>query len=175
MIATSDTAAAPAQLPQSQLHLPAGRNALPNARRMRAPRIALRPSRALHTVLLAGVLIAAAALFTTLSAWLGAWRALPPALALAAAGLLAFQAWHRAQPAFIEIGTDHFAAIAGTGACLVDGRIVGAAQWGGALLALVVEAGARRKALLVAADSLDAESFRILAVSARSASGRASG
>ncbi|QBQ97105.1 protein YgfX [Paraburkholderia pallida] len=167
MIATRDTAAAPAQL-----HAPAGRNPLSDARRVHAPRVALRPSRALQALLLAGVLIAAAALFTTLSPWLGGWRALPPTLALGAAGLLAFQAWRRAQPAFIEIGTDHFAAIARMGECLVDGRLVGAAQWGAALLALVVEAGGRRKTLLVAADSLDAETFRILAVSARGASGR---
>lgn len=170
MIATSDTAAAPAPL-----HSPAGRDSISDARRIRAPRIALRPSRALHAVLLASVLIAAAAFFTTLASWLGAWCALPPALALGAAGLLAFQAWRRAQPAFIEIGTDRFAAFSRVGACLVDGRLVGASQWGAVLLALVVEAGGRRKTLLVAADSLDAESFRILAVSARSASGRASG
>lgn len=170
MIAPSDTAAEPVQLPQ--LHSPAGRDILSDARRVRAPRIALRPSWALQAVLLAGVLIAAAAFFTTLSGWLGAWRAWPAALALAAAGLLALQAWRRVQPAFIEIGTDHFAAFARTGACLVDGRLVGASQWGAALLALVVEAGGRRKTLLVAADSLDAEAFRILAVSARSAAGR---
>ena len=167
MIATSDTAAAPAQL-----HSPAGRDSFFDAQRIRAPRIVLRPSWVLRAVLLAGVLIAVAALFTTLASWLAAWRALPPALALGAAGLLAFQAWCRAQPAFIEIGTDHFAAFSRMGACLVDGRLVGASQWGAALLALVVEEGRRRKTLLVAADSLDAESFRILAVSARSASGR---
>ena len=170
MIATSDTAAAPAKL-----HAPAGRDTLSDAQRMRAPRIALRPSWALQAFLLVGVLMAAAAFFTTLASWLGAWRATPPALALGAAGLLAFQAWRRAQPAFIDIGTDRFAAFSRGGAGLVDGRLVGASQWGAALLALVVEEGKRRKTLLVAADSLDAESFRILAVSARSASGRASG
>ncbi|MCG5074608.1 hypothetical protein [Paraburkholderia tagetis] len=100
---------------------------------------------------------------------------MPPTLALGAAGLLAFQAWRRAQPAFIEIGTDRFAAIARTGAYLIDGRLLGASQWGAALLALAVEQGGCRKTLLVAADSLDTETFRILAVSARSASGRVSG
>jgi hypothetical protein len=157
------------------LDLPAGRDSLPDARRIRAPRIALRPSRALHVALFAGVLISVAAFFTTLAPWFGAWRALPPSLALGAAGLLALQAWRRAQPAFIEIGPDRFAAIGRTGAHLVDGRLLGASQWGGALLALVVEEGRRRKTLLVAADSLDTETVRILAVSARSASGRVSG
>lgn len=167
MIASCDTTAAPAQV-----HAPAGRDTLFDARRPRAPRVALRPSWALHALLLAGVLIATTAFFTTLAPWLGAWRALPLTIALGAAGMLAFQAWRRAQPAFIEIGTDRFAAFARTGAPLVDGRLLGASQWAAAFLALVVEEGGRRKTLLVAADSLDAETFRILAVSARSASGR---
>ncbi|NLP62464.1 protein YgfX [Paraburkholderia sacchari] len=167
MIASCDTAAVPAQM-----HAPAGCDTFLDARRTRAPRIALRPSWALHALLLAGVLIATTAFFTTFAPWLGAWRALPPALALGVAGLLAFQAWRRAQPAFVEIGADRFAAFARTGVQLVDGRLLGASQWGAALLALVVEEGGRRKMLLVAADSLDAETFRILAVSARSASGR---
>jgi len=172
VIATSDTAAAPAQLPQ--LHPPAGRDSILEARRIHAPRIALRPSWALQAFLLGGVLVAVAAFYTTLALWLDGWRALPPALALSAAGLLGFAAWRRAQPAFIEIGADRFAAFSRTGACLVDGRLLGAAQWGAALLALVVEAGGgskTRKTLLIAADSLDAEAFRILAVGARGASG----
>ncbi|WP_415914385.1 hypothetical protein [Paraburkholderia sp. J67] len=123
-------------------------------------------------MLLAGVLIALAAFYTTLAPWLGVWRALPPVLALGAASGLAYVGWRRAQPAFIEIGTDRFAAFARSGTCLVDGRLIGAAQWGGALLSLVVQAGARRRSVLIAADSVDAESFRVLAVAARSASGR---
>ncbi len=116
--------------------------------------------------------MASLAFYTTLAQWLGLWRALPPALALGAAGGLAFAAWRRAQPAFIEVGIDRLAAFSRSGSCLVDGRPIGAAQWGGALLSLVVEAGGRRRNLLIAADSLDAESFRLLAVAARSASGR---
>jgi hypothetical protein len=169
VIASSDTAAAPAQL-----HSPAGRDSILDARRMHALRIALRPSWMLQALLLGGLLVAVAAFYTTLSPWLDGWRSLTPALALGAAGLLGFAAWRRAQPAFIEIGTDRFAAFSRTDACLVDGRLLGAAQWGGALLALVIEAGGgykTRKTLLVAADSLDAESFRILAVSARGAFG----
>ncbi|WP_346777903.1 protein YgfX [Paraburkholderia sp. Ac-20340] len=132
----------------------------------------MRPSWTLQAVLLVGVLVAALALYSTLAPWLGAWRALPPALALAATGGLAFAAWRRAQPAFIEIGTDRFAAFSHSQACLLEGRLLGAAQWGGAMLSLSVAAGARRRSVLIAADSLDAESFRVLAVAARSASGR---
>ncbi|WP_322054116.1 protein YgfX [Paraburkholderia bannensis] len=170
MIASSDTAAVPAQ----QL-APAGRDSLSAARRVyapRSPRIALRPSWVLQALLLAGISMASLAFYTTLAQWLGLWRALPPALALGAAGGLAFAAWRRAQPAFIEVGIDRLAAFSRSGSCLVDGRPIGAAQWGGALLSLVVEAGGRRRNLLIAADSLDAESFRLLAVAARSASGR---
>ncbi|MBB3255679.1 hypothetical protein F4827_000114 [Paraburkholderia bannensis] len=137
------------------------------------PRIALRPSWVMQALLLAGIAVAALAFFATLAPWLGGiWPALPPACALAAAGGLAFAAWRRAQPAFVEIGIDRFAAFSRSGACLMDGRLTGAAQWGGALLSLVVEAGGRRSSVLVAADSVDAESFRLLAVAARSASGR---
>jgi hypothetical protein len=170
VIASSDTAAAPAQ--QIMLYSPAGRDSLSDTRRTRAPRIALRPSWALQAILLAGILIASLAFYSTLAPWFGVWRALPLALALGAAGGLAFAAWRRAQPAFIEIGIDRFAAFSRAGACLVDGRLSGAAQWGGALLSLVVEAGGRRRSLLITADSLDAESFRQIAVAARSASGR---
>lgn len=169
MIASSDTAAVPAQQ-----FAPHGRDSISSSRRVhtpRTPRIALRPSWVLQVLLLAGISIASLAFYTTLASWLGAWRALPPALALGGAGGLAFAAWRRAQPAFVEIGIDRFAAFARSGSALVDGRLIGSAQWGGALLSLVVEAGGRRRNMLIAADSLDAESFRLLAVSARSASG----
>ncbi|MBN3810360.1 hypothetical protein [Paraburkholderia sp. Ac-20347] len=132
----------------------------------------MRASWTMRAALLLGLLVACAAFQTALAPWLGAWRAAPAVLALGAAGGLGFVAWCRAQPAFIEIGTDRFAAFARSGACLADGRLIGASQWGAALLALVVEEGARRKTLLIAADSVDAETFRVLAVTARSAAGR---
>ncbi|NIE64917.1 protein YgfX [Burkholderia sp. Ax-1719] len=133
----------------------------------------MRPSWVLQGLLLIGIAIATLALLVTLTPGFGGlWRALLPACSLAAAGGLAFAAWRRAQPAYIEIGIDRFAAFSRSGACLMDGRLSGAAQWGGALLSLVVEAGGQRRSLLVAADSVDAESFRLLAVAARSASGR---
>jgi hypothetical protein len=171
VIASSDTATAPTQLAAL-----AGRDSISAARRAHAPRIpriALRPSWLLQGVLLIGIAIASLAFLVTLAPQFGGMgRALSPACALAAAGGLAFAAWRRAQPAFVEIGIDRFAAFSRAGASLVDGRLVGVAQWGGALLSLVVEAGGRRRTLLIAADSVDAESFRLLAVAARSASGR---
>lgn len=167
MIAPGDTAAVPAQL-----YSPAGRDSLSPTRRVHAPRIALRASWTLQALLLAGISIASLALYSTLAPWFGVWQALPPAFAAGAAGGLAFAAWRRAQPAFIEIGIDRFAAFSRSGTRLVDGRLSGAAQWGGAWLSLVVEASGRSRNILIAADSVDAESFRLLAVAARSASGR---
>ncbi len=164
MIASRDSAAAPVH--------PGGRVHISAARRLHAPRHAVRASWTMRAALLLGLAVACAAFHTALAPWFGAWHAVAPALALGAAGGLGFAAWCRAQPAFIEIGTDRFAAFARSGACLADGRLIGASQWGAALLALVVEEGARRKTLLIAADSVDAETFRVLAVTARSASGR---
>jgi hypothetical protein len=164
MIASRDSAAAPVH--------PGGRVHISAARRVATPRLAVRASWTMRAALLLGLLVACAAFQTALTPWLGAWRAVPALLALGAAGGLGFVAWCRAQPAFIEIGTDRFAAFARSGACLADGRLIGASQWGAALLALVVEEGARRKTLLIDADSVDAETFRVLAVTARSAAGR---
>ena len=162
MIPTDETAAAPEQLPQ--LQSPVGR-------------ISLRPSLALQLLVAAGLGVATAAVYTALAPWLGAWRALPPAWALLATGGLAAAAWRRRQPAFLEIGPDSLAAYARNGACLATGRLAGASQWGTWLLALVVEHGARRKVLLIAADAFpDATcppgAFHTLAVRARSAAGR---
>jgi hypothetical protein len=172
LIPPDETAAAPAQL-----HLPAGRDPRLLSRRERAPRLSLRPSLTLQLLVAAGLGMATAAFYTTLAPWLGAWRALPPALALFATGTLAAAAWRRRQPAFLEIGSDSLAAYARDGACLASGRLAGASQCGAWLLALVVEQGARRSTLFVCADALAPETnpheaFRMLAVRARSAAGR---
>ena len=89
-----------------------------------------------------------------------------------ATGGRAAAAWRRKQPAYLEIGSDFVAAWSRDGACLAAGRPAGASQWGAWLLALVVEQGARRTTILVAADAIPAETFRMLAVRARSAAGR---
>ncbi|WP_246089076.1 protein YgfX [Paraburkholderia guartelaensis] len=142
------------------------------SRRAGAPLLALRSSVALQLLVAAGLGVATAAVYTTLAPWLGVWQALPLTLAFLATGGLAAAAWRRKQPAFLEIGSDFLAAWSGDGACLAAGRLAGASQWGAWLLALVVEQGARRTTILVAADAIPAETFRMLAVRARSAAGR---
>lgn len=149
---------------------PAGRNPA-FSRRPGAPQFPLRRSFALQLLVGATLAFAVLAVYTTLAPWLGAWRALPPALACLATGALAALRWHRRQPAFLEIGADSLVARSRDGASLAAGRIAGASQCGAWLLALVVEEGARRVTLLVAADSVSPETFRLLAVRARSAAG----
>ncbi|MEM5402324.1 protein YgfX [Paraburkholderia unamae] len=165
MIPYDETAAAPSAS--------AGRvpPAFPS-RRAGAPLLSLRPSLALQLLVAAGLGVAAAAIYTTLAPWFGVWQALPATLAFLATGGLAAAAWRRKQPAFLEIGSDLLAAYSRDGACLAAGRLAGASQWGAWLLALVVEQGARRTTILVAADAVPAEVFRTLAVRARSAAGR---
>ncbi|MCP3723910.1 hypothetical protein M3I53_12345 [Paraburkholderia sp. CNPSo 3272] len=165
MIPHDETAAAP--------NASAGRvpPAFPS-RRAGAPLLSLRPSLALQLLVAAGLGVAATAVYTTLVPWFGAWQALPVTLAFLATGGLAAAAWRRKQPAFLEIGSDFMAAWKRDGACLAAGRLAGASQWGAWLLALVVEQGARRTTILVAADATPAEAFRTLAVRARSAAGR---
>ncbi|MCP3706680.1 hypothetical protein M3I54_06725 [Paraburkholderia sp. CNPSo 3274] len=165
MIPHDETAAAP--------NSPAGRvpPVFPS-RRAGALLLSLRPSLALQLLVAAGLGVATAAVYTALAPWFGAWQALPIALAFLATGGLAAAAWRRKQPAFLEIGSDFLAAYSLDGACLAAGRLAGASQWGAWLLALVVEQGARRATILVAADAAPPETFRTLAVRARSAAGR---
>ncbi|WP_321936105.1 protein YgfX [Paraburkholderia sp. J8-2] len=164
MIPQDETAAAP--------NPSAGRVPAFPSRRSLAPLLSLRPSLALQLLVALGLSVATAAVYAALAPWLGGWQALPVTLAfLATAGLVA-AAWRRKQPAFIEIGSDYLAAYSRDGACLAAGRLAGAAQWGTWLLALVVEQGARRATILVAADAVAADTFRTLAVRARSAAGR---
>ncbi|PVY29665.1 hypothetical protein C7413_12549 [Paraburkholderia silvatlantica] len=142
------------------------------SRRAGVPLVSLRPSLVLQLLVAAGLGVAAAAVYTTLAPWFGAWQALPVTLAFLATGGLAAAAWRRKQPIFLEIGSDFLAAYSRDGACIAAGRLAGASQWGAWLLALIVEQGARRATILVAADAIPAEAFRVLAVRARSAAGR---
>jgi hypothetical protein len=151
---------------------PASRESTSPARRADASRILLRSSAALHLVLAMGIGAAVAAVYTALEPWLGAARAVLPALALLGVCALAASAWRRKRPAAIEIGRDSFVARARNGALIADGRLAGASQWGTSLLALDVQGAARRATVLVAADALDSGAFRELAVRARCAAGR---
>ncbi|MFP6558490.1 hypothetical protein WJ542_09205 [Paraburkholderia sp. B3] len=116
--------------------------------------------------------MATAAVWTALAPWFGPARAVPPALAILAACGLSVAAWRRRQPAALEIGPDSFATYSNAGACLFQGRLTGASQWGSALLALSVQDAARRATVLVAADAVGRAAFRELAVRARCAAGR---
>ncbi|MFC5428580.1 hypothetical protein ACFPTO_07155 [Paraburkholderia denitrificans] len=169
---------------------PASRDSVFLTRRPGVPRILLRRSAALHLVLAVGIGVATAAVHTSLAPWLGAARAIAPTLAFLALCGLAAVAWHRAQPAVIEMGPDFLAAYgkvdaSGEGgapgegsacragsACTARGRLTGASQWGTSLLALTVEGSAGRTAVLVAADALEPDAFRTLAIRARCAAGR---
>jgi hypothetical protein len=151
---------------------PAGRDPAFLSRREGAPRIVLRLSPTLLFLLAAGIAVAAAAVWTALAPWFGSARAVPPALAMLAAGGLSLAAWCRRQSAAIEIGPDSFATWSRAGACLLRGRLTGASQWGSALLALSVQGEVRRATVLIAADAVDRAAFRKLAVEARCAAGR---
>jgi hypothetical protein len=123
-------------------------------------------------ILVFSLLIAAAALWTTLTSSIGVLRAIPATLAFAAAAALRILTWRRSQPAVIEIGANGVQALARDGTTVACGPLTGYSQWGASLLVLAVGARRQRRALFVAADALSAESFRELAVRARSAVGR---
>nr|WP_244158585.1 protein YgfX [Caballeronia fortuita] len=87
---------------------------------------------------------------------------------LATLGLASYR-WMRAQPSAITLLSDGLA-ISHRGGETRHTRIAGLAQWSGKLLALtLVDTRERRKTLLVAADSIDADTFRRLSVHARRA------
>lgn len=151
---------------------PAGRDSFFPPRCAGVPRIVLRQSVALHLVLAIGIGVAVAAFYMALAHSLDAARAVLPTLVFLAVCGLATAAWRRKQPAAIEIGPDWLAAYSRNGTGIVQGRLTGASQWGTGLLALELRRGKRRATVLVAADALDSESFRTLAVRARSAAGR---
>ena len=151
---------------------PAGRDCTSLPRRACAPRIVLRQSAALHLVLAMGIGVAVAAVYTALVPWLGAARAVFPTLVFLATCGLATAAWRRKQPAVIEIGPDWLATRSRDGTRVVQGRLTGASQWGTSLLALELRRGKRRSTVLVAADALEPDAFRTLAIRARCAAGR---
>jgi len=129
------------------------------------------PSTTLLAVPACCLLIATAALWTTLAPWLGGWRATPAALAFAAAGALCVAAWCRRQPRVVQIGPDGVRAFSQDGTLVAGGPLTGYSQWGVSLLVLAVGAGRQRRVLFVAADGVPAGAFRELAVTARDAAG----
>ncbi|RFU46864.1 hypothetical protein D0B32_16920 [Paraburkholderia sp. DHOC27] len=122
-------------------------------------------------VAVACILIAVAAVQTTLGARLGMWQATPAALATFALLMLAARRHWRAEPASLKIGPDGLTLWTRAGRVIAQGRIAGFSQWSGRLLILVLADGSgRSRHLLIAADALGAGAFRELAVLGRHAS-----
>ncbi|MDR5779963.1 hypothetical protein QCE63_11085 [Caballeronia sp. LZ065] len=133
-----------------------------------APGIPLRPSRFLLAAHAGCLAVACGAVFQCVFAHTGHAGHAAVACALTAALLgLASYRWMRAQPKALHLHADGLT-LQRPGGILCHVRIVRCAQWGGWLLALRWTS-AHRKAgtLLVAADSIDAETLRQLAVQAR--------
>ncbi len=107
-----------------------------------------------------------------MASWLGAWQAVP--LALAAFALLALCAVRhdRARPAALKMGRESLTAWGRAGNPLVHGRIAGCAHWSDRLLVLTLTPDTgRQHTLLVPADTVPAAVFRELAVRGRRSAG----
>ena len=134
------------------------------------PGVAMRPSRFLRIALLGFVSVAAGSVCQCVFAHTehAGHAAVACAVTVAALGLASYR-WMRAQPAAIGLHSDGLTLWSRTGE-MRHTRIAGCAQWSGRLLALTLfGARGRRETLLVAADSVDADTFRQLAVQARRA------
>jgi hypothetical protein len=126
----------------------------------------------LRAALGAFILLATTAAYTCFAGHLGAWQAVPPALALCALLTVCAVTRERAQPVALKIGPDGLSAWNRTGRLLMQGRIAGCSQWSGRLLILVLApAHGRSRTLLLAADALSLPAFRELAVLGRRGAG----
>lgn len=134
-------------------------------------RIALRRSLLVRLASLCFALVCTAAVHFTAAMHLSAIDAVWLAAAAFAALGLSFVRYERGQPALLELTAEGIAGYDSAGRTLLQGRIVGAAQWTERLLVLAVAGadGRRPKPLVVAADALDAAAFRELAVRGRQA------
>ncbi|SAK48649.1 lipoprotein [Caballeronia glebae] len=130
----------------------------------------MRPSRFLAGAMLGFIGVAGAAVFQCVFAHAehAGHAAVACAVTLAALGLASCR-WMRAQPSAIGLLSDGLALWSRSGE-MRHTRIAGCAQWSGRLLALtLLDTRGRRESLLVAADSVDADTFRQLSVQARRA------
>ncbi|MDR5855010.1 protein YgfX [Caballeronia sp. LZ062] len=133
------------------------------------PGIPMRPSRFLLGALIGFAVLTDAAVVQAVFALAGPFHATVAALACLAVLALAGVRWARRQPAAIALHADGVTLWTRAGEAQYW-RIVGCAQWSARLVALTLSSGKRRpRRLLVAADSLDSDSFRQLAVRARRA------
>ncbi|SAK90841.1 lipoprotein [Caballeronia pedi] len=134
------------------------------------PGVAMRPSRFLRVASIAFMAVAGAAVFQCVFAHAEhvGHAAVACAATVAALGLASYR-WTRAQPRAISLRSDGLTIVSRSGETRHT-RITGCAQWAGRLLALtLVDARGRRETLVVAADSVDADTFRQLSVQARRA------
>jgi hypothetical protein len=134
------------------------------------PGVAMRQSRFLLGAMLGFAGVALASVFECVLAHTEqAGHAFAACAVTLAALALASYRWLRAQPSAIGLFPDGLAIRSRSGETRYT-RIAGCAQWSGRLLALtLVDLRGRRETLVVAADSIEADTFRQLAVQARRA------
>ncbi|WP_250513604.1 protein YgfX [Caballeronia sp. INDeC2] len=134
------------------------------------PGIAMRPSRFLLGAMLGFAGVVGASVFRCVFAHAEhAGHASVACAATLAVLALASYRWTRAQPSAIGVLSDGITIQSRTGA-VRHTRIVRYAQWSGQCLVLtLLDARERRETLVLAADSVDAGTFRQLSVQARRA------
>ncbi len=129
---------------------------------------ALRPSAAVWVTTACLVLIATAALYSSLAARLGLLGAAPAALAVFAGLMLAARRCRQREAGMVKIGPDSLVVRDRLGRLRAHGAVAGCARWGGWLLVIELRgATGRRKTVLIPADALPAASFRELAALGR--------
>jgi len=133
------------------------------------PRIRVRPSLFLLGALGGFLALASAAVFECASGRFGLLHAVLAAVVCMTCLGLATLRWTRRQPAAIGLHADGLTLWDRAGVAHYR-SIIGCAQWSGRLLALTLSSGkGRPQTLLIAADSIDPDTFRQLAVRARRA------
>jgi hypothetical protein len=132
-------------------------------------RIAMRPSLFLRLCLAAFIAVAGASVFLGTQPHFRTFDAYVAAIVCIVLLGLCARRWLLNQPLAIRTHADSLATFARDGQER-HWQIVGCAQFGGWLLALTLTEGqGRPRTLLIAADSIDSDAFRQLAVSARRA------
>ncbi|MEM5382472.1 protein YgfX [Paraburkholderia phymatum] len=131
-------------------------------------RVALRRSAALYLATALFVVVAVAAVWATIAPRFGMVRAALTGAAVFAILALAAVRHARNEPRAFKIGPDGMSVWSSIGILRAQGRIVGCSQWSDCLLMLSLEdEGGRSHRLLIAADMLERDLFRELAVLAR--------
>jgi hypothetical protein len=133
-------------------------------------RIVLRRSAALHLTTAFFIVVAVAAVYTTLAAHFGIGHAACASLVIFAILSPAAFRHGRNQPGTLKIGPEGLSVWNRAGILRAQGNIVGCSQWSDSLLMLwLKDDSGRSHRLLLAADMLDRDVFLELAVLARRA------